>query len=86
MFQPPKTSIWLLLMIEPEWPKRAQGDPLPSGPWNQVMVIGSKAWMSLNTRFFSPFPPKMITREPARIAEWPYRAFGGIPKICGFFG
>jgi len=28
-------------------------------------------------------PPKIIILDPARIAEWPYLAEGGVPEILG---
>ena len=52
-----------------ECPYRADGEPIPSGPWSHVMVTGSKACKSLNIFPFAPLPPKMMILDPAKTAE-----------------
>ncbi len=66
-----------------ECPYLAEGDPIPSGPCNHVMVTGSKACKSLNIFPLAPLPPKIIIFEPANTAECAYRGAGGVPDILG---
>ena len=49
-----------------------------------IIVMLPSACKSLNTMPFSPFPPKIIILEPARIALWLYLGAGGVPDILGF--
>ena len=46
-FHPPKISILLPPITFALWLYLAVGEPLPSGPWYQVKVNGSKACKSL---------------------------------------
>ncbi len=82
--EPPKTTILELRTRLAVCPKRASGDPLPSGPCDQLSWTGSKACMSLYTFPFSPLPPNIIIRGPARIAECAYLGYGAKPFVCGF--
>jgi hypothetical protein len=83
-FHPPnKTKLTPFTRVQ-VWPYLAEGDPLPSGPWYQVSVWGSRAWRSLNT-VFSPLPPKIMIRDPAKIAECWYLGAGGVPEILFFW-
>lgn len=66
-------------------PYLAEGDPIPSGPWSQVIETGSRACKSRNTLPFAPRPPKKIILDPARTAEWAYLGAGGVPDILGFY-
>jgi hypothetical protein len=68
-FHPPNISILDPATKEAECPNLAEGDPLPSGPWYQVIVTGSSACKSLKTTLFSPFPPKIMILDPASIDE-----------------
>ena len=90
-FQPPKSNKFIPFTKVQEWPYLcnllwylADGEPLPSGPWYHVKVYGSKACKSLKT-VFSPFPPKIIILDPAKIAECWYLGAGGVPEILFFF-
>lgn len=55
---------------------------LPSGPWYQVIVIGSNACKSLYT-VYSPLPAYIMILFPARHAVWPYLGAGGVPVVLG---
>ena len=33
--------------------------------------------------YLAPFPAKMIIRDPASTAVWPYLGGGGVPEILG---
>lgn len=82
---PPKINILVSATNTAEWPYLAEGEPIPSGPCNQVMETGSRACRSLNTLPLAPLPPKIIIFEPAKTAECAYLGAGGVPDILGFY-
>ena len=83
-FVPPNIKILVYPTKTAVCPYLAEGEPIPSGPCNQVIVTGSRACKSLNILPFAPLPPKIIILEPAKTAEWPYLGSGGVPDILGF--
>ncbi len=82
-FVPPNINILVYATKTAECPYLAEGEPMPSGPCNHVIVTGSNAWRSLKIFPLAPLPPKIIIFEPARTAEWAYLGAGGVPEIFG---
>jgi len=70
-FQPPNTNNFVPPTKFAVWSNLELGAPPPSGPWNQVIVTGSRACRSRYTVPLGPFPPNTIILDPANTAEWP---------------
>lgn len=83
-FVPPKINILVYATRTAECPYLADGDPIPYGPWSQVIVTGSRAWRSLNIFPLAPLPPNIMIFDPASTAECAYLGAGGVPEILGF--